>query len=91
MNQVYNFAFEAAMVCNDVKFNCDKTRCIVSDVYRYFDKPDGRFPTSDTLSSIMINFNEIGLRLAVALNMIDKIEQSLEPITLDDDIDTGGV
>ena len=61
------------VMVNEVNWNCEKARCIVNDVYRYFDKNDGAYPKPDTIQNIKFGFNEIAMKLSVVFDLLDRI------------------
>ena len=86
--------FDELTVCvmvNEVNWNCEKARCIVNDVYRYFDKNDGAYPKPDTIQNIRFGFNEIAMKLSVVFDLLDKVKDSVKLVDYERDNDVEGV
>lgn len=80
-------SYELEAIVTDVKYYCDKVRCIVEDVHVYFDKPDGDYPKSDTLECVKYNFNKIEMKLSIVFDLLDRLKDIVRPIELDKDND----
>jgi len=75
------------VMVNEVNWNCEKARCIVNDVYRYFDKNDGAYPKPDTIQNIKFGFNEIAMKLSVVFDLLDKVKDSVKLVDYERDND----